>query len=180
MASVNEMISEEQLRIRVEEISHEIADGMGGEDFTIVGVLKGSVVFLADLMRALHRRGLCPEVDFLTVSSYGESTESSGAAKVLSGLHQEVTGKTILLVDDIADTALTLQHARDHLLSLGAREAYTCVLLDKPARRRVDFTPDYHGFSIQNVFVVGYGLDAANRHRCLPYVAELKEGDGAE
>ncbi|MDH5509997.1 MAG: hypoxanthine phosphoribosyltransferase [Nitrospinota bacterium] len=178
MATLKEMISEEKLRIRVEEVSHEIALGMQGKDFVMVGVLKGSVVFLADLMRALHRRGMCPTVDFLTMSSYGQSTESSGAAKIISGLHEDVAGKVVLLVDDIADTALTLKQARDHILSLGAREALTCVLLDKPARRRVDFAPDYHGFSIQNVFVVGYGLDAANRHRCLPYVAELVDGGG--
>jgi hypoxanthine phosphoribosyltransferase len=128
-------------------------------------------------MRAMHRRGLCPTVDFLTMSSYGEGAESSGHAKIISGLHLDVAGRTILLVDDIADTGLTLKQARDHILGLGAKEALTCVLLDKPARRRVEFAADYHGFSIANVFVVGYGLDAGARHRCLPYVAALEEMD---
>ena len=175
MAVLKEIISEERLRLRVEEISHEIAEGMARKDFVMVGVLKGSVVFLADLMRALHRRGLCPTVDFITMSSYGDSTESSGAGKIISGLHHDVEGKVVLLVDDIADTALTLKQARDHILSLGATRAFTCVLLDKEGRRKVEFEPDFRGFAIENVFVVGYGLDAAHRHRCLPYVARLED-----
>ena len=170
------IISEVSLRTRVEELARNIAAAMGGRDFVLVGVLKGSVVFLADLMRALHRQGLCPTVDFVTMSSYGEKTQSSGQARILSGLHVGVEGKSVLLVDDIADTGLTLKQARDHILSMGAREAFTCVLLDKPSKRKVDFAPDFHGFSIGDVFVVGYGLDAANRHRCLPYVARLADG----
>lgn len=175
MPNLKMMISEERIKERVEEISIQISEDIQGTDFIMIGVLKGSVVFLADLMRALHRRNLCPAVDFLTVSSYGDDTKSSGNAKIIADLHLDVTGKTILLVDDIADTAHTLKQSRDHILALGASEVFTCVLLDKPARRQVKLAPDYHGFSIDNVFVVGYGLDAANRHRCLPYVALLNE-----
>jgi hypoxanthine phosphoribosyltransferase len=171
------IISEEQLRLRVEEMAHAIAGDMRGKNFILVGVLKGSVVFLADLMRGLYRQGLCPMVDFITMTSYAEGTQSSGHAKIIGGLHLDVAGKAVLLVDDIADTGLTIKRARDHVLALGAKEAATCVLLDKPTRRKVEFAPDYHGFSIGDVFVVGYGLDAANRHRCLPYVAELTGND---
>jgi len=177
LATPKMIISEERLRERVEEISHLVARDLKGQDFVMIGVLKGSVVFLADLMRAMHRRGLCPTVDFLTMSSYLDGVESTGHAKIISGLHLDVTGKTILLVDDIADTGLTLKQARDHVLSLGAREALTAVLLDKPSRRQVEFAPTYHGFSIENVFVVGYGLDAGARHRCLPYIAALEDMD---
>lgn len=174
MAGLKEIISEDSLRSRVEAMSGEIASAMESRDFVMIGVLKGSVVFLADLMRALHRRNTCPLVDFVTISSYGEETESSGAASVLSGPHMDLSGLTVLLVDDIADTGVTLQQARDIILAKGAGRVYTCVLLDKPARRKVDFKPDFHGFSIDDYFVVGYGLDAANRHRCLPFIARME------
>jgi hypoxanthine phosphoribosyltransferase len=173
-----ELFSAEQIRTRINALADDIARDYGADDILAVSILKGSFVFTADLIRALAGHQVHPLVDFMTLSSYGSSSMSSG--KVL--LHQElslpVKGHRVLLIDDILDTGLTLQTARELLIQKGADEVRTCVLLDKPSRRVAPITADYSGFQIENVFVVGYGLDYNSRYRHLPGLAILKfDGD---
>ncbi|MEI6787225.1 MAG: hypoxanthine phosphoribosyltransferase [bacterium] len=169
-----ELFSAEQIRTRINALADDIARDYGADDILAVSILKGSFVFTADLIRALAGHQVHPLVDFMTLSSYGSSSMSSG--KVL--LHQElslpVKGHRVLLIDDILDTGLTLQTACKLLLQKGATDVRTCVLLDKPSRRIAPITADYIGFQIEDVFVVGYGLDYNNRYRHLPGLATLK------
>ena len=139
----------------------------------VVPVLKGSFVFAADLLRALHRIGLAPEVDFLTLSSYKNSRSSSGQVTILRDLDLDVDGRHVLLVDDVLDSGRTLAFAKDLISARGATTIETCVLLDKQVARAVNIEADYHAFSCPNVFVVGYGMDVAHRYRELPYVGRI-------
>ena len=156
------------------QLAGDIAKLMPAE-FVAVGVLKGSFVFLADLMRALDAVGMRPEVEFMRLSSYGGARESAGVVRLLGEPAADLAERDVLLVDDIADTGVSLTYAHDFLLARGAARVRTCVLLDKPARRRVAFAPDFVGFTVQNEFVVGYGLDDAERFRHLPYLAVIDE-----
>ncbi len=155
---------------RVQRMAAEVA-AAAPADVVAIGVLKGAFVFLADLVRALDGCGVQPEVEFLRLSSYGRSQHSAGAIRLLGEPPSSVTGRTVLVVDDIADSGLSLTYARDFFLARGAAQVLTAVLLDKPSRRKVAFQPDFTGFVIEDVFVVGYGLDDAERHRHLPYLA---------
>jgi len=166
------LFSAARIRERVDEVAIDIAADFG-DDCRIVAILKGSFVFVADLIRQLSGRGLHPVVDFIGISSYGAETVSCGAATLQGQLSLPVQGRRILLIDDILDTGVTLQAATRLLLDNGASEVRTCVLLDKPARRIVPIRADFVGFTIDNVFVVGYGLDYDNRYRHLPYLATL-------
>ncbi len=139
----------------------------------IVPILKGSFVFAADLLRALNRAGVSPEVDFLTLSSYRKSRESSGQVDILRDLDLDVDGRHVILVDDVLDSGRTLAFAKDLIAARGAKTVETCVLLDKQAPRAVNIVPDYHAFVCPNVFVVGYGMDVAHRYRELPYVGRI-------
>jgi hypoxanthine phosphoribosyltransferase len=154
---------------RVEALARRIAADMAGE-FLVVVVLKGSFVFAADLIRALESAGAGARVDFVTLASYGSGTESTGSVALVRDLSEDVAGQRVLLVDDIIDTGRTLKFAREELTRRGALEVRTCVLLDKTARRMVEFAADYVGFEIADRFVVGYGLDLAHRYRGLPYI----------
>jgi hypoxanthine phosphoribosyltransferase len=145
-----------------------------GPDFTLVGLLKGGFVFAADLVRALDRAGARPRVEFLQVSSYGFGMESSGAVKVIGGLPGTILGRKVLLVDDIQDTGRTLAFTRRMLEEHGASRVLSCVLLDKPSRRVVEFQPELVGFVIPDVFVVGYGIDYAEQYRHLPYIGKVE------
>ena len=165
------LVSEDQLRARVralgEEISRDYADGT----LLLVGVLKGAVFFLADLMRAIE---VPVEVDFMAVASYGSATDSSGVVRILKDLDAVIAGRDVLIVEDIVDSGLTLQYL---LRNLGARDPRTlgvCALLTKPTRREVELPIRYVGFEIPDAFVVGYGLDHDERHRNLPFVATLE------
>jgi len=175
-ARVAPLYSEAQIAARVEELARAVADGCG-PDFLMVVVLKGAFVFAADLMRALSRLDCHPEVAFVTLSSYGDATVSSGTVRVVGELMAEVAGRRVLVVDDILDTRRTLKYARDLLIERGAAEVRLCVLLDKPVRGEVPLTPDYVGFTIGNHFVVGYGIDYAERYRDLPYIGIVEGGD---
>ncbi|MBF0143696.1 MAG: hypoxanthine phosphoribosyltransferase [Magnetococcales bacterium] len=141
----------------------------------VVGIFKGAILFTADLIRALSRlpgpKGV--EVDFLVVSSYGQGGVSSGQVELLCDCRTPVAGRQVLLIDDIIDTGHTLDMVAKHLRDQGAAEVITCLLLDKPERRQVSFTPDAVGFRIPDLFVVGYGLDFASRHRELPDLMSL-------
>ena len=158
---------------RLSELAQEIA-AKKPKNLLVVAILKGSFVFAADLIRALNRAGLEPEVDFLTLSSYRKSTSSSGQVTILRDLDLDVAGRHVILVDDVLDSGRTLAFAKDLLSARGAARIETCVLLDKPSRRVETVKPDYVGFEIPDVFVVGYGLDYAEKYRNLPFVGVLK------
>ena len=168
------LFDREALARRVADLAEEIAQRRPA-DLLAVGILRGCFVFLADLVRALSERGVRLNVDFLVLSSYGNDVESSGNVRVLQDLRETAKDRDVLLVDDILDTGRTLAFARRLLLERGARSVATCALLDKPSRRVVDFEADHVGFSIPDAFVVGYGLDYANRYRELPHLAVLPE-----
>jgi len=164
------LLTEEQLHRRVMELGAQIERDFNGRDLVIVALLNGTVLFLADLIRHLS---LPLRLDFIGVSSYGAGTES-GQLVFTKELRLDVRGRDVLLVDDILDTGRTLKRVSEKILTLGPREIKSCVLLDKPDRRTETVSADYVGFTIPNEFVVGYGLDFAERFRNLPYVGVLK------
>jgi hypoxanthine phosphoribosyltransferase len=164
------LVQKDELEHRVRQLGKEISRDYEGQDLVLVGVLKGAVFFLSDLMR--HIEIPC-EVDFMAVASYGSSTDSSGVVRILKDLDAAIDGRDVLIVEDIVDSGLTLQYL---LRSLGARDPRSlevCALLTKPERRKVDLPTRYVGFEIPNKFAIGYGLDHAERYRNLPYVAAL-------
>lgn len=167
------VFTDQQIRARVDELVEEMADDCRSENLVMIGILRGSFMFLADLVRDLYRHDLHPRIDFMTLESYGAGTESSGQVAVTKDVSVDVQGADILLIDDILDTGRTLTFAMRHLKELGARSIKTCTLLDKPSRRVVPVTADYAGFTIDDFFIVGYGLDYDSRYRELPYLAEV-------
>ena len=169
---VEVIFSTEAISARLSSLAIEIAAAKL-EQLLVVAVLKGSFVFAADLIRALHKTGLEPEVDFLTLSSYKKSRVSSGTVDILRDLDLLVEGRNVLLIDDVLDSGRTLVFAKDLLSARGAKSVKTCVLLDKKVARAVDVSADFRAFECEDVFVVGYGMDAAHRFRELPYVGRL-------
>jgi len=172
MSEVTLLFDAAQIARRVEELAWDIAKTVSG-DLVLVGLLKGSFVFAADLVRALDAAGLRPRVDFIRLSSYGARQQSSGRVELEGELPAEIAGRTVLVVDDIIDGGRTLLRARELLMAAGAARVLACALLDKPSRRQVDSTADFVGFTIEDRFVVGYGLDFAERYRHLPYIGVL-------
>ncbi|MCB2055747.1 MAG: hypoxanthine phosphoribosyltransferase [Geminicoccaceae bacterium] len=170
--TVTVLLDTDAIATRVEELAVAIARDAPA-DLVLVGLLKGAFMFTADLARALDREGVKPQIDFLQVSSYGLEKESSGRVKVIGGMPASVAGRHVLLVDDIQDTGRTLKFTRDLLLENGAVEVRSCALLDKPSRRQVSFEADHIGFTIPDVFVVGYGIDYAERYRHLPFIGQV-------
>jgi hypoxanthine phosphoribosyltransferase len=170
--TITELIDGPRIARRVEELATEIAGVVAGE-LTIVGVLKGSFVFLADLIRALDRRGLAPRVTFIWLSSYGHRKESSGDVRLIGEVPANIAGREVLLVDDIVDTGRSLAYARDLLERIGATRVWVCALVDKPSRREIEFTADFVGFTVPDLFVVGYGIDYAEDYRHLPYIGTV-------
>ena len=166
------LVAEEELQRRVAELGAEISGDYDGRDLLLIGVLKGAVPFLADLMRELTVE--C-EVDFMAVSSYGSATDSSGVVRILKDLDASIDGRDVLLVEDIIDSGLTLHYLLKNLRARNPASLEVCALLTKPDRRRVDLPIRYVGFEIPNRFAIGYGLDHAQRYRNLPYVAVLDE-----
>ena len=167
------MLDEETLRHRVRELGEEISRDYAGKSVVCVGVLKGSVIFLADLVRAVDGGQVDIHLDFMAVSSYGGSTESSGVVKILKDLDTDIQGRHVLLVEDIVDSGLTLSYLKKLLEERNPASFRVCVLLDKPERRRVDVPEDYRGFVIPDEFVVGYGLDCDGRWRNLPALHKI-------
>ncbi len=161
------MLTAEQLSTRVNELGKQIAAFYKGSPIVLVCVLKGSFVFTADLIRAID---LPLRVDFLGTRSYGEGTESSGVVQITQDLSQPIEGEDVLIVEDIVDTGLTIAHLLDLLKTRRPRSLRVCSLLHKPARARVEVNVDFLGFTIEDKFVVGYGLDWAQRYRNLPYI----------
>jgi hypoxanthine phosphoribosyltransferase len=162
----------EELQERVKGLAREISLKLP-PDLMIVSLLKGSFVFTADLIRALYDIGMHPQVDFMTLSSYGSSTESSKAVTINRDLTEEVQGRHVLILDDILESGRTLQFAKNLITQRGAASIKIVVLLEKPGKREVPLSADFVGFTIPDKFVVGYGLDYANYYRELPYVGIL-------
>ncbi len=163
---------------RIEVLAREIAASQVGS-LLVVAILKGSFVFAADLIRALHRAGLAPDVDFMTLSSYRKSTKSSGAVDILRDIESDVAGRNVLLVDDILESGRTLAFAKDLVAARGAARIMTCVLLDKGHKRAVEVTADFKAFDCPEVFVVGYGMDVGHRYRELPFVGQVVHDEPA-
>ena len=165
------LLSEEQLQQRVRELGEEISKEYAGKEILMIGVLRGAVMFMADLARAI---AVPVMIDFMAVSSYGTSTSSSGRVRILKALDEEVAGKHVLIVEDIIDSGLTLSYLVDNIKSRQPASVRICTLLNKPERRKVDLEVNYNGFVVPDEFVVGYGLDYAEKYRNLPFIGILK------
>ena len=166
------LIDEETLKKRVREMGRQITEDYRGKDLVIVAILKGAVVFTSDLIKEIK---LPLSIDFMAVSSYGVSTKSSGVVRILKDLEEEIEGRDVLIVEDIVDTGLTLHYLVENLWSRGPKSLKICCCLDKPTRRSAPVEVDYVGFDIPDEFVVGYGLDYAERYRNLPYIGILSK-----
>jgi len=167
------LLNAAEIATRVDVLAAEIAHTLPS-DFVIVGLLKGAWVFVADLARALDRAGAHPEIEFMRLTSYGLAKESSGAVQLLGDIPPDLTGRPVLLVDDIVDTGRSIAFAAAQLRRRGIGDLRTCALLDKPERRKVEVVIDFIGFSIGDVFVVGYGTDHAEKYRHLPYIGVVE------
>jgi hypoxanthine phosphoribosyltransferase len=173
MATTNTLISEPEIRHRIRSLAAEIERDYPPQDgIHLVAVLKGGFMFMADLVRAMSER---VTMDFMAVSSYGKGTTSSGQVRVLKDLDSNVEGRNIILVEDIVDTGLTLHYLQELLRARAPKSLKTACLLSKPSRRKVDVQVDYIGFTIEDHFVVGYGLDYAEKYRNLPHIAVLQQ-----
>lgn len=167
------LFSQEMIADKVEELGKKITNDYNSDDeIVVIGVLKGANMFLSDLIRKVD---LQLYIDFMAVSSYGNSTESSGVVRILKDLDLEIEGKHILIIEDIVDTGLTLKYLTENLKSRKIASLKICTLLDKPSRRKCDLHIDYVGFQIPDAFIVGYGIDYAEKYRNLPYIAMIKE-----
>lgn len=164
-------LTEQQIAERVKELGQQISKDYEGESVLMIGILKGAMIFLADLVRNIT---VPTYFDFMAVSSYGSSTQSSGAVRILKDLDKSIEGKHVIIVEDIVDTGLTLNYLVENLRARGPKSIKICTLLSKPDRRTVGVEIDYNGFVIPDEFVVGYGLDYDERYRNLPYIAVLK------
>lgn len=166
------LLSEEELEAKVIELAKRIEEDYKGQDILLIGILKGASVFVADLMRKIN---LDVNIDFMSVSSYGNETTSSGTVKILKDVDVDIEGKNVLIVEDIIDSGRTLRNLYDTLLTRNPKSLKLCTLLDKPDRRVTDIKVDYVGFVIEDKFIVGYGIDYAERYRNLPYIAIVEE-----
>jgi hypoxanthine phosphoribosyltransferase len=165
------LISEEELASRIKAMGEEITADYAGKEILMIGVLRGAVIFMADLARAIK---VPVAIDFMAVSSYGSSTSSSGVVRILKDLDEDVEGKHVLIVEDIIDSGLTLKYLLENLKSRKPASIKICTLLNKPERRKVDVDITYNGFIVPDEFVVGYGLDYAEKYRNLPFIGILK------
>jgi hypoxanthine phosphoribosyltransferase len=166
------LVQPDELSERVRALGRMVTEDYRGKDLVLIGVLKGAVFFLADVMRAID---LPCEVDFMAVASYGSATDSSGVVRILKDLDISIQDRDVLIVEDIVDSGLTLQYLMRNLGARGPASLEVCALLTKPDRRKVDVPIRYVGFEIPDCFAIGYGLDHAERYRNLPYVASLAE-----
>lgn len=164
------LVSREEIRKTTLELAERISADYKGKELVLVGVLKGGFVFLADLMREIT---IPVDMDFISVSSYGHSTRSSGVVRIIKDIDIDVTGKHVLIVEDLVDTGLTLSHLKELFYTRGPASVKICTALDKPSRRKVDIQVEYEGIIIPDEFVVGYGLDYAGKYRNLPDVCKL-------
>lgn len=166
------MFSQEEIEAKVIELAKQIEKDYKGQDLLLVGILKGASVFVADLMRKID---LNVNIDFMSVSSYGSATVSSGTVKILKDLDVDIKDKNVLIVEDIIDSGITLRNLYDTLMTREPRSLKLCTLLNKPARKKVDVDVDYVGFVIEDKFIVGYGIDYNEKYRNLPYIAIVED-----
>ncbi|WP_455525376.1 hypoxanthine phosphoribosyltransferase [Peptostreptococcus stomatis] len=166
------MFSQEEIEAKVIELAKQIEKDYKGQDLLLVGILKGASVFVADLMRKID---LNVNIDFMSVSSYGSGTVSSGTVKILKDLDVDIKDKNVLIVEDIIDSGITLRNLYDTLMTREPRSLKLCTLLNKPARKKVDVDVDYVGFVIEDKFIVGYGIDYDEKYRNLPYIAIVED-----
>ena len=170
---ISVLFDADRLANRVSELASEIVADMGRE-FLVVPILKGSFIFAADLLRALHMAGGEPDMDFLTLSSYGAGTQTSGKVRISRDIDAEIIGRQVLLVDDILESGRTLAVAKDLMMLRQARSVKTCVLLEKPGKLAVQMKVDFVGFECPDKFVIGYGMDVAHAYRQLPFVGVVE------
>ena len=166
------LITEDELQEKIKKLAAQINSDYDGKSLLLLGILKGSVMFMGNLMKYIN---VYASVDFMCVSSYGNSVTSSGDVKVLKDVDDFVKGKDVLIVEDIIDTGITLKFVREHLIKKGVNSVEIVTMLDKPSGRKEDVTAKYIGFTVGNEFVIGYGLDYAEEYRNLPYIGVLKE-----
>ena len=165
------LCTEEQIRARIQELGGQLYQDLAGKNPLFVSVLRGAFIFMADIVRA------CPlkcDVEFIAVSSYENATSSSGVVKITHDIQQDISGRHLVVIEDILDSGRTLSFLKQYFLTKGAASVTICTLLDKPARREKAIEADYVGFSVPDEFVVGYGLDYAQKYRNLPYIGVLK------
>lgn len=172
MTAVEMLFDAAAVAARVDALAGEIDRAITGE-FAMVGVLKGSFVFVADLARALDARGRRFRIDFIRLSSYGASKQSTGEIRLAGAAPTGILDRKVLLIDDIVDTGRTLAYACELMIAQGAAQVWTCALADKPSRREITFNADFVGFEVPDVFIVGYGIDYAEDYRHLPYIGKL-------
>jgi hypoxanthine phosphoribosyltransferase len=165
------MITQEQINDRAREIGRMITDDFKGEEVVLVGILRGAVLWMGDIMKNVD---LDVTIDFMAVSSYGASTKSSGVVKIVKDLDSDIEGKHVIIVEDIVDSGRTLQYLKHYLENRNTKSVSICTLLDKPSGRKVDIEADYAGFKVDDKFIVGYGLDYDQKYRNLPYISFLK------
>jgi hypoxanthine phosphoribosyltransferase len=166
------LFSEEELKAKVDELGKKISADYQGKELLVVSLLKGSFIFTADLVRRIE---VPTQIEFMTTSSYGHGQETSGKVDILSDLRVDIKGRDVLVVDDIVDSGLTMKVILDHLKSKEPNSLKSCVLLDKPDRRQVDIKPDYVGFTIPDLFIVGYGLNYGDYYRNIPYIFSFEQ-----
>jgi hypoxanthine phosphoribosyltransferase len=171
--TVTLLFDAEQIAQRVDELAREIRRKVGSRELALVGILKGSFMFMADLARALERAGARPQIEFMRLASYGQKKESSGEVLLLADAPRDFEGRPVIVVDDIVDTGLSMDYGKKLLAERNVGAVHTCALLDKPSRRNVDVAVDFVGFTIPDVFVVGYGIDYAEQYRYLPYIGKI-------
>ena len=167
------MITEEQIRARAAEIGKQITEEFGKEPLVVVGILKGAVLWMADVIKNIDNENV--NLEFMVVSSYGASTKSSGVVKIVKDLDRDIEGKNVIVVEDIVDSGITLNYLKGYLQARNAKTVKICTLLDKPEGRKVELNADYIGFTVPDKFIVGYGLDFDQRYRQLPYISFLNE-----
>jgi hypoxanthine phosphoribosyltransferase len=172
--NVEIMITQEDIESRVHQLAKVIEKDFAGKEPVFIGLLKGSVLFMSDLVKQID---LPLTIDFLKVSSYHGGTESTGVVQILQDVSYDLTGKEVIIVEDIIDTGLTLKYVKQFLHSKAIKSLHVCTLLDKPSRRKVDIKGNYVGFEIPDEFVIGYGLDYAEKHRNLPYIGKVVFND---
>lgn len=172
MSKIKVLVSKEEIQRKTRELAERISRDYEGEELLLVGVLKGGFVFLADLCREIT---IPVSIDFISVSSYGNSTVSSGVVRILKDIDYDITGKHILIVEDLIDTGLTLTYLKDLFAAKHCASVKLCTILDKPSRRKVPLEIDYKGIEIPDEFVIGYGLDYAEKYRNLPDVCVMAE-----
>ncbi|MDR3072400.1 MAG: hypoxanthine phosphoribosyltransferase [Clostridiales Family XIII bacterium] len=166
------LISRAQIEARAAEIGRQITEDFQGESVIIIGILRGAVMWMSEILKSVD---IPTEIDFMAVSSYGAATKSSGVVKINKDLESGITGKNVILVEDIVDSGTTLSYLKAHMLVQNPKSLRICTLLDKPSGRRTPIHVDYIGFEVGDVFIVGYGLDFAQRYRNLPYITSIVE-----